>query len=936
MKRLFFLSIVIAFVLSNFANAQDAADYKSLDDPIPIDPNIKIGKLDNGLKYYIKKNSKPENRMVIRMPFLCGSNLEDDDQKGLAHFIEHMAFNGSKHFHKNELINFLEKTGVRFGADLNAHTWFNETVYKLELPSDDKELVDKGITVFADWGFGLDFAHEEIDRERGVILEEWRLRNGAGARSFLKHLAVAAEGSRYVDRYTIGDTNIILNAPYEAFTRYYGDWYRPDLSAVIVVGDIDVNEIEKLIKEKFSSWKMPKNPREYRKFHVPFHKENKVSIALDPEASSPQINLSFKHKEFEQGTYRAYRGNLVRNLISSLISGKLSELTKKGDPPYQYAAAFDGKMMSFAPAFQIFSALRADQIERGYRTMLTEVFRAYQHGFPQSDIDREKKSMLRMIDKFYDEKDKLESVNLAEEFIRNFMENEAIPGIEVERKLYYKWLPEITNDELVNEIRSLLKDENMVVMYTGPESIQTLSEAQFLDIYKEIRSSQIEAYKDESMDKPLFSKSVKPGTVKGMKKYDKIGVQKLTLSNGINVYLKKTDFKDDEILFSAWSNGGSSLAPDSEYLSSEQAASITNFSGLGDFDNIQLEKALTGQVANASPYINELYEGFRGNASPKDVETMFQMIHLYFSDARFDNDAFDSYLTFQKEQIKNIQRNPMKPLIDTIGNVMSNYDFRSRPMTEEMLQEIDIAKAAKFYKDRFSNAGDFNFIFVGNFDMKTFVPMINKYLGSLPNTGRQESWKDLGVRPPYNALERSVHKGIEYKSNVYLLFNGLYNYNLKNRHLLSSLTKVFNIRLREGLREDKGGTYGAYSRANHKHYPYEGYSIFVSWGCSPERVDELIGDVEKIIKELQTNLPSDEDMTKIKETQRKEYEKDSKTNSFWLNNINMFTINDLDLDQIVEYPKLIEELTKEDIREAAEIYLNTKSMKKFILYPEEK
>ncbi len=916
----------------------DNSEYKNLQEKIPADPKIKIGTLENGIKYYIKYNPKPENRMTLRMPFKCGSNHEDDDQKGLAHFIEHMAFNGTKNFPKDSLINFLEKTGVRFGADLNAHTWYNETVYKLQVPTDDEKLIAQGFQVLEDWAHNISFDHEEIDKERGVVVEEWRLRRGAYERTYLEHLEEFAAGSRYVDRYTIGDTAILKNAPYDVFKRYYKDWYRPDMFAVIVVGDIDINKAEGLVKKHFSNIKMPANPREYKKYKVPFHKELKASVAIDPEMTSASVTLAFKHDRENDGTYGFYRQDIVVNLFTQMLNQRLADLTKTGTPPFQYAYVYNGEAMGFQKAMNVAAGLNMEDIMTGYNAVLTELFRAYQNGFTDTELERAKAEMLRMIDQYYNEREKTESVNYAEEYIRNFFENESIPGIESEQKLYHKWMPGISADEVMKTTRDFLKNENMVIMLSSlqKEGLNVPTEKELLDVYNQIRNSKLEPYVDEVSDAPLFSASIIPGKVTGEKVIEGIGSYEWKLSNGATVIVKKTDFKEDEILLSSYQFGGSSISDDAKWLSAEYAARIANRGGVGDFSQITLEKKLAGKLVNVSPSIWDIGQGMYGSCSPEDIETMMQLINLYFNQPRKDKEALEAFMTIQKQRIRDSKNSPYKPLIDSIQYFLSNYDERSKPMTEEMLDKINLDEAYNFYKSMFSNANGITFFFVGNIDVVKFRPMVEKYIGSLPSKEKAPNYRDRGVRPPKTAAKKEIYKGVDPKSYVYMVMNGDFEYGEYNRHVLKSLCEVANIKLREVMREDKSGVYGVGCYPSFENHPYQGYTITFSFGCDPLRVEELIGELKKVIQSMKDELPEEEYMTKIIETQKRTFETSKKENRFWLNNLRMYHMNGMDMSNIEKIPDMADRLTKQQIKDAANKYFNFNSLKQFILYPEDK
>ncbi len=936
MKKLYLLTALVFFAAIFSARADVIPD--NPDAKLPVDPKIKIGKLDNGLVYYIRQNNKPENRAELQIVIKAGSILEDDNQAGLAHFIEHMCFNGTKNFPKNELIEFLETTGMRFGADVNANTGFDRTYYLLTIPMDKPDMLGNGFQVLEDWLHNVSFDPEELEKERGVILEEWRVYRGAQMRILRKHLPKMLHGSRYADRLPIGDTAVILNAPRERFTTFYNNWYRPNLSAVIAVGDFEPSEIEAKIKEHFGSVENPEKAPERTEYNVPDHKETLVSIATDKELTMPNLTIYYKHDETDHGTYGAYRNNLVTNLATGMLNNRFAE--KRNEPNSPFLASFAAEQTFIGPTrtFAVISILKANMIDQGYKSTVEEVYRLEQHGFTEGELDRIKKEMMKNIEQIYNERDKTESIRYATEYMRNFMHGEGIPGIEHEYELYKKYIPEISLEEVNNRINELITDENIVITLSLPEQegIEVPEEKELKGVFTAVKNSKLEPYKDEFADVPLMENKPKPGKIVSEKKDEELGITILELSNGAKVYLKPTDFKNDEILFNAYSPGGHSLAEDKDFLSASRASGLLGEYGAGKFDQITLSKILAGKDVSLQAGINETSETLRGSASPEDLETMLQVLYIAVTEQEMEGDAFTRYISQLREIIENQRRTPEKALSDTMQVTLTQYHKRGMPLQPDDIDRISHKKAYEFAMDRFADFSDFTFFFVGAIDMEKIKPLIETYLASLPSKNRNEKWVDRGIRYPKGIIKKDVYKGLADKSTVRMVMTGEFEYNRENRFYLQSMIEYLRIRLREQIREEKSGTYGVGAYAQTSEYPHQDYAITITFGTNPERVDELMDDVMSIVNDLKTNHPSAEYLTKVKEIQRREHETNLKENSYWLSVMSFYVSHDEPLDQIIEKPEMIEALTAEDIKKAAQKYLNTDNLVQVVLYPEAK
>ncbi len=934
MNILRLIAVLLIMLITMPVTAQNA----DLNQKIPIDPNIRKGKLKNGLTYYIKRNEKPENRLELRLGVNAGSILENEQQLGLAHFLEHMAFNGTKNFEKNELVNYLQSVGVRFGSHLNAYTSFDETVYILPIPSDSAEIVRKGLQILEDWAHNILLQDDEIDKERGVVLEEWRLGQGPDQRMREEYVPVLFQNSRYAERLPIGKKEVLENFSYETIREFYNTWYRPDLMAVVAVGDIDVDEMEKMIKKQFSKIKLPKNPKPRPSFDVPDHKETLVSISTDKEAPFTQVRLYYKADRVGEETYSDYRQMLVRQLYSTMINQRLNELRQKADPPFISGYSYYGSLWARTKdAYQSTASTPEGQVERGLKTLLEENERVRRHGFTDGELERAKKSILSSMERAYNERSTTESSSYANEYLRNFLEGEPIPGIEWEYQFTKDQIHGVSLEEVNQLANKWITKENRVVVITAPdkEEVHLPTEEEVKNILDVVAQEDLEPYEDALSAAELMEEIPEPGKVNNEKTIEALGVTEFTLANGLKVVLKPTDFKSDEILMSAFSPGGSSLVPDEDYQTARNAHSIVQNSGLKDFSPTDLQKLFAGKNFSASPYINDLTEGFSGRSTPRDFETMLQVVYLYFTQPRKDKESFQSFITKNKATYKNVLSNPRYYYSDSLTRIMTQNHPRGGGFpTEEDWDKVEFERAYEIYKDRFADASDFTFFFVGNFNVADLQPLIETYLGSLPAKNRKETWKDNGIRPPEGPLERSVVKGQDPQSLVSIYFTKEDAYDRNEAYYLGSFSELLNIKLIEELREEQGGVYSVSSGAGASKYPYGNYSFRLYFPCAPENVDKLTQTSFDLIRKLQAEGPSDADLHKIKEAQRRQNLENLKDNSFWLNGLVTYYYYQEDPVKIIEREKMIRELSKEDLKKAANKYIDLEKPIKVILYPE--
>ncbi len=950
MKRFALIALVPAFVAGACATVQPAPPVQAppsqevapvalpaLEVALPVDPAVRIDTLENGLVYYIRRNDEPKRRAELRLAVDAGSALEDDDQRGLAHFVEHMLFNGTRRFEEHELINFLERTGMRFGPDVNAYTSFDETVYLLEIPTDSTEIVEKAFDVLEDWAAYATLSGQEIDNERGVIVEEWRRGRGAGGRIRDQILPVLLAGSRYKDRLPIGDTTIIKNAAHETLRRYYRDWYRPDLMAVVAVGDFEVDRIEALIREHFSALPAPEAPRPHPAFAVPGHDETRYEVAADPEFPVTQVQVSFMQAAETIRSVGDYRAQLVSGLFNSLLNKRFAEIARRGDAPFLGAFVSKGGFVRPTVFYSLSAQVQEDSILVGLEALLTEAARVRRHGFTPTELARQKQETLRAYERAFNERNDTNSGAYAREYVGHFLEDEAIPGIAYEYELVQTLLPGITVEQVNARAAELLAERNRAVVVAMPqkEGLAPPAEADLAAVLERVRQQAISPYVDDVTDAPLVPVTPPPAAVTARREIPEVGVTEVTLANGVRVVMKPTDFKQDEVRFTASSPGGSSLVPDADYFAASTADALVTRSGAGAFDRTALQKKLAGKVASASPYIGELEEGLSGSASPADLETLFQLIYLYVTAPRADSAALAAFQNEQRAFLANRSATPFGPFQDSLIVALYGDHPRRQVPTLAQIDALDLQRALRIYQDRFADAGDFTFIFVGNFAVDSLTALAQTYLGTLPAAGRVETWRDVAPPLPQGVVEKTARKGVEPQSQVALLFTGPMRYDRLHRHRLRSLEAVLEIRLREELREKRAGVYSTSVQSSATGRPDSTYQFSLFFGCAPERAVELTEAVFEQIADLQAHGATADEVAKVKEQQRRERETSLEQNGFWMGVLDFYYAHPSeDLLDVLRYDDLIASLTADDVREAARQYLDAGGYVKVVLYPE--
>jgi len=923
MKKLILL--VIATLMFNLSYTQEF-NYDPVA-PVPMDPAVIYGTLDNGLTYYIRENAKPEDRAEFYLVLNAGAMQEDASQNGLAHFCEHMCFNGTENFAKHDIIHYLQSIGMKFGPEINAFTSHDNTTYMLQkVPTDKQTNVDTALLILYDWAANVSFEDEEIDNERGVIHEEWRTRRGAMYRLMNKSQKVLFTGSKYAVHDVIGDIEILDNFEYDEIKRFYNDWYRPDLQAIIAVGDFDATEMEKHITDLFSQIPAREDEREREIYPVPDHDETLVSIETDPEAMYNMIQVYWKHDPDPERNMNYYRDGVVQSLYGSMLNNRMQELTLQDDPPFIVAISMFQSLVRSKDAYVAFAITSNENIKAGLESVLIENERVKLHGFTATELERAKADYVSGLEKQYKEKDKQESDNYVWAYSGHFLSDEPMPGADFQYEFGQAIIDGISLEEIDALAKKWITDKNRVVAISGPESEEVVmpTSEEVLLLVAGIEEMDIQPYVDKVSDAPLVAEIPAPGEISKESKDKKLGTTTWELSNGMKVVLKPTDFKEDEIVMSSYSYGGSSLYEIKDLMSVQSAVSIIGMGGLASFDYNELTKKLAGKIANVYPYIGNVSEGMRGNCVPDDFETMMQLTYLYFTQPRKDETAYNSYVSRMKGILDNKAKDPASALQDTLSVTMANYHPRVRPMTADLLEEINLNKLHYFYTERFGDPSSFKFYFVGNIDLEAVKPIILTYLGGLPKVTRNETYKDNGVRPPAETVEKMVLRNMEVpKGTVNINFVSVYDYdNAMARLELSALCDILDVRYTESIREEQGGTYGVGVRPMQSHHPWEHYTVTIYFDCDPENVDKLKAIVFAEIDKIKAEGPLEKDLNGVKENWLKSRAERLKQNNFWLTFLLNIDYNNYEPKGVFKYEDMVNSMSIESLKDAANKFFN--------------
>ncbi len=931
--RVCLATVVLSGGILSPALAQD------LNAKLPKDPKVVKGVLPNGLTYYYKYNKKPEKKVELRLVVNTGSIMEDDDQQGLAHFMEHMNFNGTKNFQKNDLVSYLQSIGVEFGADLNAYTGFDETVYILPIPTDKEGNLDKGFQIIEDWAHNALLTDADVDGERGVVLEESRLGKGADDRMMKKYLPKLLNGSRYKDRLPIGKDSILKNFKYDVIRRFYKDWYRPDLQAVVVVGDIDSATAMKYIMKHFAGLKNPANERPRTAYSVPTRKTSEAMVLTDKEATNYSLDLIFTtNKVKDEITLNDYRNSILRGLVSTMWNRRLRDLSRSSNPPFVYASVSYGG--GWARGYEGLSAsagYAAGGLNKAMDAMTAELLRAKKYGFTNNEMELAKKELMSTMEKTYNERNTTESGRLIWEYVRNFLEKEPIPGIENEYEYYKQMLPGVKVEELNKLVQDWMSNMNTFTLVTGPEDGSALpSDDELMVMTEKAMQQDVKPMEEKAVASSLLDKKPTPGKVVSQESDNQLNTTTYTLSNGIKVTLKTTDYKTDEIILKGSKKGGTANYGVADRYSAQFATGVVGAMGAGNFTPTDMEKVTAGKTIRANMTIGDLYSSVSGSSTVKDFEDMLQLMYLKMTAPRKDEALFEAYKTKQKAQLQFMSANPQVAFIDTMYGVL----YKKNPLAPiaipkpEYFDGINVDRSIDIYKNAFSTADGFNFFIVGNVDPKVALPLIETYIGSLPSVNKAPEYKDNGVRPVTGIHTVKFKKGKEQQSLVVSICSGETTYSEDADLRAQALADILNIKVVEDLREKLGGIYTGGYFASVTKEPYAHYSIGLQLPCGPENVDKLIAAANEVVANIKKNGPDQKDLDKVKSTWHEQHREKLKDNNYWTAQLEQVMMRGKDKQHLLDYDKWVDGLTTKDIQDAANKLFNGKNELTAILYPE--
>ena len=896
----------------------DLAAIRAQNPTLPWDADITMGRLPSGLQYFILPNKKPAQRAQLWLAVNAGSAQEDEDQHGLAHFVEHMCFNGTRRFPKHEILDFLERGGARFGADVNASTSYDETVYKLQVPTDKPELVAKAIMVLRDFADGATFDPTEVDKERGVVLEEWRLRRGAGMRITEKRDAEIKNASVYVTHKPIGNAETITHAPPKALKRFYRDWYRPDLMAVIAVGDFSAADVETKIQSEFASLAGPRDERPRPVVRLRYGDTTTVAIDSDPELAQVRVELDdfLAHRGLQ--TVKDLRRQLVEALWNSMLSARLDEIARRPGAPFLSAEATFRHPIRPTDTFRQSALVREDGVQEGVAALYREVLRVERHGFTATELARAKAQAIRNYTRLAAQSDKRDSAEWNARLVHAFTSGEAVPAPADTLARVKEIVPLIDLAE-VNKVSSLFAKGRHIGI-SGPPSMTRPSEDIVRSTLLAVTTSNIPPYQDTGGSAPLMPAPPRPGLVVAEKAIADLGATEWRLVNGVRVVVKPTELSGDTIRMNAFSPGGTSLVADGDFDSARFAGEVVSLGGVGPLDDNALRKSLAGKVVRVNAGIEELQETVTATSSVDDLETMLQWTHLAFVAPRRDDAAFETWRARQIAAVKTKQLSPEAAFAEELAIFATQGNPRRRPPTAEAYQHVNLDKALSIYRDRFADAGDFTFIFVGNIDLARLRPLVETYLGSLPATGRRETWRDLGVVRPSGVQKKVVRRGTEPKSQVSLTFHGSETWSSNAQTDIGMVSEVLHIRLRDLLREEMGGVYTVSVNGSLARRPRQEYSINVSFGCAPENVDKLVKAVLDEARRLQEKGVDEDTYKRAREIRRRSYENMTNDDAWWVRRLEyLYTYDGLPAPPEEHPPRAAERF-----RQAAARYLDTK------------
>ncbi len=907
--------------------------------PLPVSPHVVTGKLPNGLTYYLQKNSRPLKKVELRLVIKAGSILEDDDQQGYAHLLEHMAFNGSTHFKKQELVSYLESIGVKYGADLNAYTSFDETVYILPIPTDRPANIDKGFQVLRDWAGGLTLNTRDIDDERPVVLEEQRLGKGANDRMSKVLLPKLYNGSRYAERLPIGKDAVIAKGSADAVRRFYRDWYRPNLMAVVVVGDMDTAQAERMVRKHFSDLKNPAVERPRIETPIAGRAATEALVITDKEANGNSLLIRYPVKPSTPSTtIGAYRADLVQDLFTSMLNARLQELSQLATPPFLGASSSVANLTARYEAYSAGATLGKGGAAPAIAALVQEHARASKFGFSAAELDRTKKNLLRRLERIYSEREKTESASLVDELVGNFLHGESIPGIENEYQYTRELVPGITLDEVNRYARETIPaDVPKLVAYLGATNSETPTpdSAQLLAAFAAAEKLPVAAREERELANGLLAQPPTPGKIVSETEDKRLGLTTMLLSNGVKVILKPTDFRNDQVLLSAARHGGQSLYGEADIINSRYASAVAGAAGTGTLSPLDLRKVLAGKAASVGSSLGAYNDTVGGSSGSTDVEAMLQLLYLKFTSVRRDPELFQSWLGKLTESTRNALAQPEVVFQDAVTKALYNDNPRvPRVPRPEDLARLDMDRALGIYKERYSSAKGMTFIMVGSFDLAAMRPLVATYLASLPTGDLPLAYRDLNVDPVKGVVKKEVRSGTDDKSRIAISFTGESAFSEVHQMRMSALVDVMNIRIIEVLREKMALIYGGGLTGSISKVPRPHYSISVALPTGPANVDKVLATTFAEIERMKKDGPKASELDKVKQIWLQNHQKAVRENGYWIARLQASELYGMDPAIILNYEKDVKALTTADVKQAAQRYFNMANYVQVVLYPE--
>ena len=911
------------FVLSTLVLALSLVAMAQQPQALPIDSAVRVGKLENGLTYYIRHNEYPKHRAEFHIAQAVGATMEEDHQNGLAHFLEHMAFNGTKHFAGKGIIEYFESIGVNFGGNINAYTSLDETVYRLsEVPTVREGIIDSALLVMHDWACGLLLLEEEIDNERGVIREEWRTGAQANRRMWKAINPLKYPGSQYAKRDVIGDTAVINNFTYDALRDYYKKWYGPDNQAIIVVGDIDVDKVEQKIKDLWADVPERVNRGERPLHSVYDNAEPIVAIVRDREAQYTRIEMEFKKDQLPKplrGTNVSYLQNLALELVCDMFNNRLSELSMKPEATFVGAGSYHGELVKEKDAFVAVYLAKQGQEVAAYKDLLTQLEKMRRYGFTHAELDRVKKEMLAAYEKSYNERNTVRNIMYAQQYIRHYLSDKPIPGIAWEYETVQQILPMLSVDMLNQIAQQLVTDENLIISFQAPEDKNVVlpTEAEAVELLAAVKNEEIEAPVEEAIRENLVEIAPKAAKIKKTAYNESLGVTEWTLSNGVRVMVKPTTFKQDEILFYAFSQGGRSLVATEDLPSAALATDVVELGGLADMSATDLQKALTGKRVSISPSISAYGENLNGSSTIKDLETLLQLNYLYFTAPRRDEESYQTLMSILESQLANRDKNPKVAWSDSVQMMASNYSERTLILNKDLLAKVSLDKALEVYKARFANPADFTFFFVGNVDPAdtAFQAQVCTWLGGLKTSKKMEKAADDKVRVAMGVQKNYFTRKMETKTASNRIQYTSYDmpYTLANDLNMEMIGRILSTRYLESIREREGGSYGVGCAAWMNRHPVAYAQLIMQFDTDPEKQEKLMNIIHEEVMTIVENGPLAKDLQKEKESMLKDFEEDLEKNGYWIDVLSTYYKNNI--NYITDYKEEVEAITAETVQE---------------------